>query len=103
MTSDEDDFEREIMEEVERVSQPKGIGDHGDGTEAHRGRCDHRVEEQPEREVQHPGRNRHPEQIVHEREGEVLANVLHRRPAQHAGLRDAPQVTLHERIPNIVK
>src|SRR3546814_10434690 len=56
----------------------------------------YRAQQDPECGVEHPGRDRHPQRVVEEREGEVLLHIGHGGLGDLPGAQDAAQVALDQ-------
>jgi hypothetical protein len=57
--------------------QAQGIADDRNGTQAHRGACNDRAEQQAEERVKHPRRHRNSKCIVEKGEEKVLPDIPH--------------------------
>src|SRR5882724_4905012 len=71
-----------------QLAQPKSIGDHRRRAEGHGRGGEHRPEQQPKGGVENARRQRHAGGVVHEREEEVLPDIVLRGPAQSARTSD---------------
>src|SRR5262249_47800380 len=78
------------------VSQSQSVYDDRHGTEAHRGTCDNRAQQQAEKGVEQPGSQGNPQRIVDEGEEQVLPDVSHHGAAQPDGFDNAAQISFHQ-------
>ena len=73
------------------MAKPERVTNNGNGAKTHGGRRDHRTQEQTEKRVEHPCRDRYPERIVREGKKQILTYVAHGGPAELTGPNDAAQ------------
>ncbi len=78
------------------LSQPQGVGNDRDRTQAHGQGRDHRAEQQPEYRIQHAGSNRHAQCVVGKRKTQVLLHVGDGFIGDRPGLYDAGQIPLDQ-------
>ena len=85
------------MEELQLcVTQAEGVGDYGDGAEAHGGGGEDGAEQQTEERVKNAGGNRNADGVVDEGEEKILADVAHGGAAQVAGAHDSGEIAFDQ-------
>src|SRR6266513_3339243 len=83
------------------LAEPQGVGDDGDGTEAHRGAGEHGAQQPAENGIENARSNGNPHQVVNKREREYLFDIANRLAAQLSRPHDSPQITLQRRDPRV--
>src|SRR6266849_3359784 len=87
-----------IRNELERrLAKAQGIGNHGDGAEAHCRASKHGAQQPAEYRVESAGGDRNSDRIVEKGERQILFDISNRRAAQLARSHDSAQVALHQR------
>src|ERR1700734_2442051 len=79
------------------VAKAQGIGDDGDGTEAHGCAGEHGAQKDAEEWIEGAGCDGDTHKIIDEREEKVLADVAERGVAEANGPGDAPEIPLEKR------
>ena len=78
-------------------SKTKRIADHRHGAQAHGGRGDDGTQEKSESGIQHTGCHGYPDDVVNERQHEILADIAHGGATQGPAARDAGEIAFDER------
>src|SRR5882762_8407624 len=79
-----------------RLPQPRCVGNHGDGAEAHRRAGQHGAEQPTENRIENARRDRNSDHIVEKRERQILLDVSNRGAAEFSCPHDSPQVAFQQ-------
>ena len=79
------------------MAEAEGVGDYGDGAEAHGGGGEDGAEQQAEEWIEDAGGDGHADGVVDEGEEKILADVAHGGLAQVAGAQDSGEVAFDQR------
>src|SRR6266852_8775813 len=79
-----------------RLAESEGVGDYGDGAEAHGGAGEHGAEEPADDGVEDAGGDGYAQRVVEKSEGEILADIADGGAAQAAGAHDSAEIAFDQ-------